>query len=145
MTVAEAFLLHMAKRGLDGDGAAARSAMTAIEEARTARGATGYQGIRNIVLTVVAPGSVNSALEPSRMAAKLDRYRPTARIVLEPWLVEAALLRLEPLQLSRDEQEKVVWATRTPEKRSGRIGGRFCRSCFALALSRTRKLGPFSN
>lgn len=114
MTAAEAFLLHMAKRGLDGDGAAARSAMTAIEEARAARGATGGEGIQNIVLKVVAPGSVNTALEPLRMASKLDRFRPTARMMLEPWLVEAALLRLEPRRLSRDEQEKVVCATRTP-------------------------------
>ena len=37
VTAAEAFLLHMAKRGLEGDGAAARSAMVAIEEARAAR------------------------------------------------------------------------------------------------------------
>jgi hypothetical protein len=41
VTAAEAFLLHMTKRGLDGDGAAARSAMAAIEEARAARGAKG--------------------------------------------------------------------------------------------------------
>jgi hypothetical protein len=30
---------------------------------------------------------------PLRMARKLDRYRETVRIVLEPWLVEAALAR----------------------------------------------------
>src|SRR5919206_2002294 len=41
VTAAEAFLLHMAKRGLEGDGAAARAAMAAIEEARAARGANG--------------------------------------------------------------------------------------------------------
>jgi hypothetical protein len=116
MTAAEAFLLHMAKRGLDGDGAAARSAMTAIEEARAARGATGDEGIRNIVLIAVAPGSINTALQPLRMASKLDRYRSTARMMLEPWLVEAALLRLGERRLSRNEQEKVVRATRTPEK-----------------------------
>src|SRR5215210_9264204 len=37
VTAAEAFLLYMTKRGLEGDGAAARSAMVAIEDARTAR------------------------------------------------------------------------------------------------------------
>ena len=37
VTAAEAFLLHLTKRGLEGDGAAARSAMAAIEEARSAR------------------------------------------------------------------------------------------------------------
>ena len=40
------------------------------------------------------PGSVTGALEPLRMARKLDRYRDTARMVLEPWIVEAALARL---------------------------------------------------
>jgi hypothetical protein len=116
MTAAEAFLLHMAKRGLDGDGAAARSAMTAIEEARAARGPTGDDEVRTIVLKAVAPGSVNTALEPLRMASKLDRYRPTARMMLEPWLVEAALSRLGARRLSHDEQEKVLQATRTPGK-----------------------------
>jgi hypothetical protein len=68
----------MAKRGLEGDGAAARSAVVAIEEARSARGAARGGDIRAIVHSVVSPGSVNSALEPLRMATKLDRYRETA-------------------------------------------------------------------
>ena len=34
VTAAEAFLLHVTKRGLEGDGAAARAAMAAIEVAR---------------------------------------------------------------------------------------------------------------
>src|SRR3546814_8889281 len=38
VTAAEAFLLHMTKRGLEGDGPAARAAMAAIEEARAVRG-----------------------------------------------------------------------------------------------------------
>ncbi len=116
VTAAEAFLLHMTKRGLDGDGAAARSAMVAIEEARAARGARGEREIGTLVIKVVAPGSVNTALEPLRMATKLDRYRETARMLLEPWLVEAALARLGERRLTREEQEMVVRATRTPHK-----------------------------
>ena len=115
VTAAEAFLLHIAKRGLDGDSAAARSAMAAIEEARTARGAGAYGGPQTIVVTWMSPGTVNSALQALRMATKLDRYRPTARMAIEPWLVEAALSRLDR-KLSRDEQAKVVRATRTPRK-----------------------------
>jgi hypothetical protein len=65
---------------------------------------------------MVSPGSVNTALQPLRMAVKLDRYRPTARMMLEPWLVEAALSRLGDRRLSREEQDKVVRATRTPGK-----------------------------
>ena len=37
------------------------------------------------------------------MARKLDPYRETARMALEPWLVEAALARLDR-ELSSDEQ-----------------------------------------
>ena len=116
VTAAEAFLLYMTKRGLEGDGAAARYAMAAIEEARSTRRANGYGDIRTIVQRIVAPGSVNSALEPLRMASKLDRYRPSARMALEPWLVEEALWRLGDRRLSRDEQATIVRATRTPTK-----------------------------
>jgi hypothetical protein len=59
---------------------------------------------------------VNSALEPLRIATKLDRYRPTARMALEPWIVEEALARLGSRRLSRDEQATIVRATRTPRK-----------------------------
>jgi len=49
------------------------------------------------------------------MAKKLDPYRETARMALEPWLVEAALARLvQPL--SPTEQRIIVKATRTPHK-----------------------------
>ena len=49
------------------------------------------------------------------MARKLDRLRETARIMLEPWLVEAALARLGRT-LSLGEQRTIVQATRTPHK-----------------------------
>ena len=62
------------------------------------------------------PGSVNGALEPLRMGRKLDRYRETARMVLEPWIVEAALARLGERRLTLAEQRVVVDATRTPAK-----------------------------
>ena len=52
---------------------------------------------------------------PLRMAKKLDPYRETARMVLEPWLVEAALVQLGD-KLSPAEQRIIVKATRTPHK-----------------------------
>jgi hypothetical protein len=116
VTAAEAFLLHMAKRGLEGDGPAARAAMVAIEEARAARGANGRDALQVIIRILVDPGSVNTGLIALRMARKLDRFRPTARMALEPWLVERALARLGDRRLSREEQAKVVKATRTPKK-----------------------------
>lgn len=116
VTAAEAFLLQITKRGLEGDGAAARAAMAAIEEARAGRQHRTDKDITMIVRVSVAPGSVNTALEPLRMAKKLDRYRDTAQMALEPWLVEAALARLGDRRLTVEEQEKVVHSTRTPAK-----------------------------
>ena len=46
----------------------------------------------------------------------LDRDRDSARMALEPWLVEAALQRRGHERLTREEQEIVVRATRTPWK-----------------------------
>jgi hypothetical protein len=75
----------------------------------------GQSGISAIVFVGVAPGSVTSALESLRMARKLDPYRETARMVLEPWLVEAALVQLGD-KPSPAEQRIIVQATRTPHK-----------------------------
>jgi hypothetical protein len=49
------------------------------------------------------------------MARKLDPYRETVRIALEPWLVEAALAHLNT-SLSPAEQRKIIKVTRTPHK-----------------------------
>ncbi|WP_320179206.1 DUF5681 domain-containing protein [Roseovarius pacificus] len=115
ITAAEAFLLRLAKRGLEGNGPAARDTMNAIE--KTTRTKTDdMMRPKTIVLVSVAPGSVNEALVPLRMAKKLDPYRPTARMMLEPWIVEAALERFGDRRLTRAEQETVVKATRTPYK-----------------------------
>ena len=112
VTAAEAFLLHLAKRGLEGDGAAARASLELIEQARSEQPA---EEMSTVVLASVAPGGVTCALEALRMAKKLDPYRETARMVLEPWLVEAALERFtEPLAAA--EQRVVLKATRTPQK-----------------------------
>jgi hypothetical protein len=113
---AEAFLLHITKQGLQGDGAAAGAAMTAIEEARNRQLQSRTNDWMILVRIIVRPGSVNSALEPLRMARKLDRNRETARMVLEPWIVEAALARLGTRRLTPEEQQTVVKATRTPRQ-----------------------------
>lgn len=113
VTAAEAFLLHLTKRGLEGDAAAARAAMAAIGEARLARGDIAETlSIHTIYLRF---GSVTEAMEPLRMARKLDRNRSTARMALEPWIVEAALARLDRT-LTVEEQRVVLAATRTPRK-----------------------------
>ena len=114
VTAAEAFLLQLTKRALEGDGAAARASLVMIEEARE-RNTVGEDRISAIVRVIVDPGSVTSALEPLRMAKKLDPYRETAQMALEPWLVEAALARLGRI-LSPAEQRTIVNATRTPRR-----------------------------
>lgn len=115
VSAAEAFMLHLAKRGLEGDGPAGRALMTTIEEVSGQKAVADTMPV-TIVHRFVAPGSVNSALEALRMARKLDPFRPSARMMLEPWIVEAALARLGDRRLSRREQQVVVAATRTPHK-----------------------------
>jgi hypothetical protein len=114
VTAAEAFLLQLTKRALEGDDTAARASFAVIEEARKRPGISQPQ-VSVIIRSILAPGSVTSALEPLRMARKLDPYRETARMALEPWLVEAALARLSQ-PLSPADQRIVVKATRTPHK-----------------------------
>jgi hypothetical protein len=116
MTAAEAFLLHVTQRGLEGDSAAARAAMAAIAQARARRGSSDADSIPHIVIVPVAPGCVNQAMRGLRMAVKQDAFRPTARIVLEPWIVEAALDRLGARRLDTKQQRTVWKATRTPWK-----------------------------
>ena len=116
VTAAEAFLLQMAKRGLEGDSAAARQALVAITEARAARGPIGREGVRKIIVQPVSVGSVEPAARVLGIMTRLDPYRPTARSVIEPWLVQRALDRLGERRLTIDEQREVVSATRTPRK-----------------------------
>jgi hypothetical protein len=111
----QAFLLHLANKGLSGDGPASRATLTALEQARgTDR--VDQQGPFSITWVPVTPGSVTPALRALRMAQLLDRFRPTAMLKLEPWIVEAALKRLGERQLSPDDQAVIVAATRTPNK-----------------------------
>jgi Family of unknown function (DUF5681) len=113
-TAAEAFLLKLTQSGLEGDSAAARDILDVIEQAKDQQGG-GEPPVTTITRLIVDPGSVTLALEPLRMAKKADSYRETARMVLEPWLVETALARL-PQPLSPADQRIVVKATRTPHK-----------------------------
>jgi hypothetical protein len=115
VTASEAFLLHLTKHGLDGDIAAAGAALAAIRDGRGAAIPVDY-GPTEIVISFVSPGSVNTAIRRLRIGTKLDRFRDTARMLLEPWIVEAALARFGEKQLTPEEQEIVLKATRTPAK-----------------------------
>ena len=115
VTAAEAFLLQLAKRGLEGDMAAAGAAHNLIAQKESAQKAA-QSGPQEFTLNIFRPGSVTLALEPLRMGKKLDPHRPTVRVVLEPWLVEAALARLGDRRFTPSEQKTVLNATRTPKK-----------------------------
>lgn len=69
-----------------------------------------------VVLIPIARGSINAALRPLRMANKYNHKKDTAYMLIGPWLVQSALNRLNGHQLSIEEQQKVVDATRTPHK-----------------------------
>ena len=115
VTAEEAFLLKLTKDGLDGDTAAARAMIAVLAGVRSTDDAV-PEGSTLIDLCFVSPGSVNTAVEPLRIGTTLDRYRKTARMVLEPWIVEAALARFGEKRLTIEEQEIVLKATRTPRK-----------------------------
>ena len=107
----EAFLLQLVKRGIEGDSTAARASLALIEEARKRQSPE-----EPLIVTWLMPlESVTPALEALRMARKLDPSRKTARITIEPWLVEAALTRLEE-PLDAADQQTILNATRTPRK-----------------------------
>jgi len=119
LTAAEAFLLHMTRRGLGGDAAAARATHDAIEAAPGQVNREARVDIAQILIQFRGT-SLKSRLEQTlrdlKMATKLDAYRETARVVLEPWLVEVALSRLGQRRLSLSEQQAVWRGTRTPWK-----------------------------
>jgi Family of unknown function (DUF5681) len=114
VTAAEAFLLHLTKLGLEGDSAAARAAIAALADTPDPDLLDSHALV--ILRSIVDPGSVSSAVECLRIGTKLDRYRETARMMLEPWIVEAALARFGEKQLTPQEQEVVLKATRKPSK-----------------------------
>lgn len=117
VTAAEAFLLHLTKSGLAGNGPAGRAALAALETARAARGGGADDDtVTVILLSFVSPGEAYPALRALRMTKMLDAERPTIRAMIEPWLVEAALARLGDRRLTLEEQAEVWRATRTPRK-----------------------------
>jgi Family of unknown function (DUF5681) len=114
VTAAEAFLLQLTKRGLEGDSSAARASLEAIEAARVRRGPSdGIDGIRIILVS----HTIGCAMRTLGLAVKLHPLnQEKVRWELQPWLVQAAVERLGDRRLSADEQRVIVEVTRTPEK-----------------------------
>jgi hypothetical protein len=107
VTAAEAFMLQLAKRGLEGDNAAARALIRAIEDVRKNGIVREIESI-SICHQVVSPGSVNGALEILDMAELENEYsKENARIKLKGWIVEAALERLQGREVTTDHMKMV--------------------------------------
>lgn len=115
VTAAEAFLLQLTRKGLQGDSASARASLAAIEAARATRPSDQQIPVR-IVWKFVNPGAVGCSLDALGLAVKLNKYGENARYELKPWIVEAALARLGSKRLSIDEQRVVGEATHKPDR-----------------------------
>lgn len=115
VNVAEAFLLTLAKQGLEGDGAAARATFDAIMAAKAQQPDNAIKRII-FVTSYEGTGRLNMSLEDLRMGRRLDPSHPTVRMVLEPWIVQAALARLGTRRLTLAEQKAVIDVTRAPQK-----------------------------
>jgi hypothetical protein len=114
ITAAEAFILQLTQKGLGGDSAAARASLAAIEEARARR--QGPADRVDVIRIMFMSFGIGPALGTLGLAIRknlLDEDR--VRWELNPWIVEAAIARLGPEQLSTDDQQEVWNNTRTPE------------------------------
>lgn len=115
VTAAEAFILQLTKKGLEGDSASARAGLAAIENARSARRQSGND-VEPLVVVLVAFGSCSVARDLG-LGVKINASsKERVKFLLNPWIVEAALDRLKDRQLSLEEQRIVVESTRMPEK-----------------------------
>ena len=115
VTAAEAFLLQLTRKGLQGDSAAARASLQAIE---TARGKVDdFQSIPSVLRIIINSFGIGTVLDRLGLARKrypLDKQR--VRLELNSWIVDAALARLGTRQLTVDEQRTVVAAVRNPSE-----------------------------
>jgi len=114
VTAAEAFLIHLTRKGLQGDSAAARASLAAIETARASRGPADQIDTIRIVLTGFGVGRVLDTLGLAVKTDPLDSKK--VRFRLKPWIVEAALARLGSRRLTEEEQREVWGAVLTPGK-----------------------------
>ena len=115
VTLEEAFLRRIFNQGLNENIAAGIHSLKIIDRLKRIYNTTSTSNdefvfINNFLF------SVNDAMLPLKMVQKLNRDGPSPRILMEPWLVEAALARLGSRVLTAEEQREVWGATHTPNK-----------------------------
>ena len=105
VTAAEAFLLHLMKKGLEGDGSASRAALAALETARTNRPSAEEVEILRVILMSFG---ASICLGTVGFGVKLHPTdKDKVRWLLKTWIVDAALARLEERRLTLAEQRQV--------------------------------------
>ncbi len=113
VTAAEAFVLQLTRKGLQGDSSAARASLQAIETARAKAPLVGSQiEILRIILRGAGVGPVIGTLGMAIKRFPLDEDK--VRWELNAWIVESALARMGKRQLTMDEQRTVVAVVRDP-------------------------------
>lgn len=115
VTAAEAFLLQLTKKGLEGCSASARASLGVIEAARANRAETQEEHL--IIRMIIRSFGLCCVVEDLGMAVRLNKSsKENVRLELKPWIVQAALGRMKPNQLTAEQQAVVYASTRTPEK-----------------------------
>ena len=115
VTAAEAFILQLTKKGLEGCSASARASLASIKAARANRDRSeaGQQPIK----VEIQMFGICCVVEDLGMAVRINRYsKGNARVLLKPWIVEAALARMKLGLLTTEQQRTIVASTRSPEK-----------------------------
>lgn len=115
VSAAEAFLLYLMKRGLEGDIGALQLAAEGLVF-RKANSTSSSGSITNIVRFIITAGNPDIEMECLKMAVKHRRFSDAPRLLLEPWLVEAALARQPDRGFTAFEREIIREATHTPRK-----------------------------
>lgn len=115
VTAAEAFLLQLTKKGLEGCGASARASLASIEQARVTRDEQAEDTL--VVRLAFRTFGICCTVEDFGMAVRLNpTSKEHCRLELKPWIVHAAVDRMIPNQLAIGEQRIVMASTRTTEK-----------------------------
>lgn len=113
VTAAEAFILHLTKKGLEGCGASARASLASIEQARQSK--TESETKQLAVRIICRTFGLCCIVEDLGMAIRLNETsKDDVRLMLRPWIVEAALARTGKRQLNVDEQREIWAATYRP-------------------------------
>jgi hypothetical protein len=114
VTAAEAFMLQLTRKGLQGDSASARASLAAIETAQQRQGPQNPLKIIRVIFVGFGIGTVMGRLGLAIKRHPLSETK--VRWELNPWIIEAALKRMGDKQLTPEEQRTVWEAARTPHK-----------------------------